>query len=338
MGLDATSPIHVFSTCPQSREVDRREYAQRVADVARWSEAAGCEGILVYTDNGIVDPWLVSQLVIQATERLCPLVAVQPTYMHPYSVAKMVSSIAHLSARRIHLNIVAGGFRNDLVALGDDTPHDQRYDRALEYAEIVTALVSDNRPLTLTGRYYEVRNLRLEPPVPDTCRPGMMMSGSSPAGLAAAAALGATPVKYPKPAAAEEPQLGEPAAGMRIGIITREDAEEAWRVAYERFPEDRAGQITHGLAMQVSDSHWHQQLNELASEAAAAGDPYWLTPFKNYKTFCPYLVGDHRRVAEELGRYLGLGFRTFILDIPASAEELEHIGIVFRHAREAPAG
>ena len=59
-----------------------------VADVARWSEAAGCEGILVYTDNGIVDPWLVSQLILQSTERLAPLVAVQPAYMHPYWVAK----------------------------------------------------------------------------------------------------------------------------------------------------------------------------------------------------------------------------------------------------------
>ena len=27
--------------------------------IARWSEAAGCEGILVYTDNRLVDPWLI---------------------------------------------------------------------------------------------------------------------------------------------------------------------------------------------------------------------------------------------------------------------------------------
>jgi alkanesulfonate monooxygenase len=326
----------IFSTCPQSRDVGASEYAARIRDVSRWSEAAGCEGILVYTDNGIVDAWLVAQLVVQATERLCPLVALQPVYMHPYTVAKLVSSLAYLHGRRTYLNMVAGGFRNDLLALGDDTPHDERYERVVEYGSIVKALTSSPEPVSMEGRYYTVRNLRLTPPLPDELPLGMTISGSSPAGLDAARALGAIAVKYPQPSLLEERQLdAEIESGMRVGIVARESAEEAWRVAYERFPEDRAGQIAHRLAMQVSDSEWHRQLSERAHEAASADDPYWLGPFKNYKTFCPYLVGDYRRVAEELGRYIELGFETYILDIPASAEELDHIGTVFGMTREA---
>lgn len=327
--------VKVFSTCAQSRDVERSQYARRVADVAHWSEAAGCEGILIYTDNAILDPWLVSQLVIQATERLCPLVAVQPAYMHPYAVAKMVSSIAYLHDRRIYLNLVAGGFRNDLLALGDDTPHDERYERMLEYVRIIKGLVEGQQPVTLKGRYYDVRNLRLTPPVPSECLPGMTISGSSPAGLRTARAAGAIAVKYPQPHQVEAQQADgqKTESGMRIGIITRPDREEAWRAAYERFPVDRAGQIMHRLAMQVSDSQWHGQLTELAQQAATNGNPYWLGPFKNYKTFCPYLVGDHDRVAGEIKRYLDLGFRTFILDIPSSEEELSEIGIVFRKAQ-----
>src|SRR5205085_1386998 len=99
------------------------------------------------------------QLVVQATERLSPLVAVQPIYMHPYSVAKMVSTIAHLHGRRTYLNVVAGGFRNDLIALGDETRHDERYDRVVEYVRIVKGLVSSAGPVSLVGRYYAVRNL-----------------------------------------------------------------------------------------------------------------------------------------------------------------------------------
>jgi alkanesulfonate monooxygenase len=160
-----------------------------------------------------------------------------------------------------------------------------------------------------------------------------VISGSSAAGLAVARELGATAVKYPQPSANEAPQHDEEVdVGMRIGIIAREDAEEAWRLAYERFPEDRAGQIAHGLAMRVSDSEWHRQLSELAHERAAQNDCYWLGPFMNYKTFCPYLVGDHETVAAELGRYVELGFRTFILDIPASEEELAHAREVFQVA------
>jgi alkanesulfonate monooxygenase len=63
-------------------------------------EGIGCEGSLIYTENGLVDPWVVAQVLVESTTSLAPLVAVQPVYMHPYSVAKMVSTLAHLYERR----------------------------------------------------------------------------------------------------------------------------------------------------------------------------------------------------------------------------------------------
>jgi alkanesulfonate monooxygenase len=323
--------LAIFSTCPQSRDSSPDEYLRRVVDTARWSEAAGCEGMLVYTDNGIADPWLVSQTVIEHTERLAPLVAVQSAYMHPYSVAKMVSTLGYLHGRRVYLNMVAGGFRNDLLALCDDTPHDERYERTVEYTQIVTRLLA-GETVTLTGEYYSVSNLSLAPELSSALQPGLFISGSSPAGLEAAGRIGAVPVKYPKRSGEESDQGGE-ASGVRVGIVTRESAEEAWSVARERFPDDRKGQIAHKLAMKVSDSHWHRQLSDMASQATVEDDPYWLWPFENYATFCPYLVGSHDQVAAELTRYIDLGFHSFILDIPASEEELHHIGVVFEQAR-----
>jgi alkanesulfonate monooxygenase len=329
--------MKVFATCPQSKDVERNEYATRVAEVARWSEAAGCEGILVYSDNGLVDPWLVSQRILESTERLAPLVAIQPVYMHPYTAAKMVSSLALLHQRRLWLNMLAGGFKNDLVALGDETPHDERYERTTEYTQIVLGLLR-GETVSLEGRYYRVENLRLNPRLPEELFPGVLISGSSPAGLEAAREIGATPVKYPQPPGEEESHE-ESEFGVRVGIIARDDPGEAWRVALERFPEDRKGQVTHKLAMNVSDSHWHQQLSgrEAGGEQGAERHPYWLGPFQNYQTFCPYLVGSHQRVAREIAGYMALGSTTFILDIPPSREELEHIGVVFQLARDAAA-
>src|SRR4051812_6858864 len=106
------SSVAIFSTCPQSKDVRPEDYVGRVKTVARWSEDAGCQGMLIYTDNGLVDPWLVAQVVLQATRRLVPLVAVQPVYMHPYAAAKMVATLASLHGRQIMVNLVAGGFRN----------------------------------------------------------------------------------------------------------------------------------------------------------------------------------------------------------------------------------
>jgi alkanesulfonate monooxygenase len=333
MAADANGQaIRIFSTCPPSNFGQSASYHRQVIDIARWSEAAGCEGILVYTDNGLVDPWLVSQSIMTHTERLCPLVAVQPVYMHPYSVAKMVASLAFLHGRRLYLNMVAGGFKNDLNALNDPTPHDERYARLTEYTSLVMTLLSSAAAVTHEGRYYRVSNLRMTPPLPADLVPGVFVSGSSAAGLDAARALGATAVQYPKPAAEYlgGPTVGVGESGMRIGIIAREDAGEAWSVARARFPEDRKGQITHQLAMKVSDSVWHKQLSQLGQEEGDREEnPYWLVPFENYKTFCPYLVGRYERVADEIARYVSVGYRTFILDVPASPEEMEHIRVVF---------
>jgi alkanesulfonate monooxygenase len=333
------SAIKIFATCPQSKDVESSAYLATVADVARWSEAAGCEGILVYTDNGIVDPWLVSQVILQSTEGLSPLVAIQPVYMHPYTAAKMVSSLAFMHGRRLYLNMLAGGFKNDLAALDDQTPHDERYARTVEYTQIMQRLLAGTDPVSFEGNYYTVTNLRMTPPLPPELYPGILISGSSEAGLAAAEAIGATAVKYPKPPGEEQDQRlnGTVEYGVRVGIIARADEDEAWRVAHERFPEDRKGQITHKLAMKVSDSEWHKQLSTPERErgTGAVRDPYWLFPFQNYKTFCPYLVGSYERVAQELARYISLGFETFILDIPPSEEELRHTGLVFEAAAGA---
>jgi alkanesulfonate monooxygenase len=316
----------LYATAPPYLGEDPGDYARHVTAVARWSEQAGCSGILVYTDNGLLDPWLCAQLVLQATREIAPLVAVQPIYMHPYSVAKMIATLSCLYGRRIDLNLLAGGFKNDLVALGDDTPHDRRYDRMVEFSTIVQRLVAGAGPVSFRGEFYRVQNLTLTPKIPPQLQPRILASGSSEAGLAAARAIGALPVQYPAPAA----ELGEVSKsdagsfGIRVGIVAREVEEDAWSIARKRFPEDRAGQLTHQLAMKVSDSSWHQSLSHIAKQQSERGT-YWMVPFDNYKTFCPYLVGTYDRVGSELARYFEQGCSTMILDVPVGSEELEHV-------------
>lgn len=326
--------ITIFSTCPQSKDVDREHYYDRVVEVAKWSEMAGCKGILVYTDNGIADPWLVAQTILHNTTHLSPLVAVQPVYMLPYTAAKMVSTLAFIYNRRLYLNMVAGGFRGDLIALDDNTPHDERYLRTVEYTKIIRQLLESDRPVTFEGKYYKTTNLKLAPTLPPELFPGLLISGSSEAGLAAAAAINATAIKYPRSPIDETgiPNTSSIDCGVRVGVIARKDNNEAWRVAHERFPENRKGQITHQLAMKISDSSWHYQLSELDPNPNDGHSRYWLGPFQNYQTFCPYLVGDYDRVGDDLAVYISKGYRTFILDIPRSVEDLEHTSLAFEKA------
>jgi alkanesulfonate monooxygenase len=335
--------LEIYSTCPPLDAAHAAPlYPEHAAsspellrEFARASQEAGCTGALVVTDNAQLDPWLVAQLLIEATTRFAPLVAVQPVYMHPYSVAKMLASLAFLHGRRVHLNLVAGGFKNDLAALNDTTPHDERYARLLEYATIIQRLVSGPQAVSFAGRYYTVTNLKLTPALPAELRPELLMSGSSAAGAQAARDLGATAIEYPKPPAecASAPAGEVGPRGIRIGIIARATQDEAWAVAHGRYPEDRKGQLAHQLATKVSDSVWHRQLSELAEQSAPqARAVYWLGPFQNYKAVCPFLVGSHAQVAEEIARYIAGGYRTFILDVPATGEEMRHVGKVFARA------
>ena len=244
---DRPAAIEIISTCPPSSDAGGDDHRRRVAEVSRWSERQGCTGTLIYADNRLVDPWLVAQIVAQSTERLCPLVAVMPTCMHPYSVAKMVTSIGQLHGRRVDINLIAGGFKHDLEALGDTTPHDARYGRLIEYGLIIRGLLS-GEPVTYEGSFHRVRGLRLSPELPEGLFPELFVSGASDAGLSAARALCARPVVYPKPPGEEPgpPPSGAP-AGVRVGIVARPSDEEAWRVARSRFPGGRIGQIAQRL-------------------------------------------------------------------------------------------
>jgi alkanesulfonate monooxygenase len=314
-GVGIQTALQVFSTCPPC-ETEAEGYIRRIREAARWSEEAGCTGMLVSAENSLADPWLVSQIVIQSTESLCPLVAVQPAHMHPYAVAKAVSTLAFLHGRRVFLNILAGGFKSDSAALSHPTAQHGRYARLVEYTQVIQQLLNRQGPVTFEGKFYSVTDLTLRPRLGAELHPGILISGSPEAGMAAARETGAIAIQYPEPPLLEPSRLSRHSGryGVRVGIVTRPRGEDAWSAALARFP--GGGRLDGHRATQASDSR----------------DTYWVHPFENYQSSCPYLVGSYQDVADEVSRYAANGYHTFILDIPAAREEFEHIGRMFQTA------
>lgn len=317
--------MKLFTTAPPSVRFHPQFYLNAVTDIARWHEDAGVDGMLIYTDNSLIDPWTLAQATLERTRRFVPLVATQPLYMHPLAAARKVSSLAFLYGRKLALNMVAGGFMHDLAQLGDHTAHNIRYDRLTEYTSIMMALLR-GEAVTLNGSFYQVNALKLQPALDPDLLPDLFLSGASDSCIAAAATLGATRLSYTKPVEQIDPSLLSPGqAGLRFGVIARPNSAQAWQVARSRFPADRRGQMTHRMAQGATDSVWHQQISAVAEKLddARAG-VYWLFPLKNYKTFCPYLVGDYDEVSDYLRRYLSLGYDTLILDVPEDEADLMH--------------
>ena len=194
-----------------------------------------------------------------------------------------------------------------------------------------------------TARYYHVNE-----PAADAarCRPSCSPACSSPArrdaGLAAARAIGATAVTLPASRPSEERRRrpsGERARRARRASSPATTAEEAWRVAHERFPEDRKGQLTHQLAMKVSDSHWHQQLSRARRGAAATrrAQPLLARAVQELQDLLP-VPGRQLRHA-----WRASSPRYIAARLPARSswtsrrarEELEHIGVVFDRGADA---
>jgi alkanesulfonate monooxygenase len=302
--------VSLYTTCPASHDVTATGFRGRIVDVARWTEAAGYRGLLIHTDNTLIDPWAVAQALIARTASLVPLVTVQPVYAHPFTVARMVSTIWFMYGRPVDLNLVTGGSAVHLRALGDVLEPEERFARLGEYATVVRRLLGDRTPVTHIGRFYRLHRAAVQPSLPPRMAPRLLVSGSSPACVGVQRALGAVRMGYP-------PDLTRPESvtanlggtGIRVGVIARDTRTEAWRTAHRRFP----------------------------GELSTSDSPYWTYPFHAHRTFCPYLVGSYAEVGDLLARYVGQGLDTVVLDVPVEEDDLHHADLALRRASLAAA-
>ena len=148
----------------------------------------------------------------------------------PYLVARLVNTLDHVTEGRVGWNIVTGSNDGGAQNYGMERqfPHDERYDRADEFAEIVTrlweswdadAVVNDRsipmfadgskvHPIHYEGRYFKCRGPLNAPRSPQV-RPVLCQAGGSPRGQAFAARWADTII-----AAAGEPRADEELPGQ----------------------------------------------------------------------------------------------------------------------------
>jgi len=147
------------------------------------------------------DPTLVVPAMAAVTEHLGFGVTVNLTYEQPYLLARRFSTLDHLTQGRIGWNIVTGYLDSAARAMGleQQLPHDERYDRADEYLEVLYKLWEGSweadavrrdkaarifaDPAKLhrvehAGRYYRVDGYHLAEPSPQRT-PVLFQAGSS---------------------------------------------------------------------------------------------------------------------------------------------------------------
>ena len=314
------------------RTTDRKQYWQNILRVVDWSERYGCTGVLLFEGNDTyVSPWLAAHTAIARTERLSPLIAVNPIYMHPFTAAKFVSSYVQMFGRKVYLNMITGTALNYLEAMKDAVSHDERYNRLGEYIVLVRRLLESTSPVTFNGKYYQVKDLSLLPGVPPGLLPEFLLSGQSDAARQVAAEVGAIATQMLGPQF--ERGLND-AKAMNFGVLTRPTTREAWAVAHETFPDDEEEQMIQELSMQNTDSTWKKRMAIAAKLPDDTASGYWMGPFRNFRADGPYLVGSYERVAEVFATLIRAGIDVFILDLTPREEEYVHIANSFQMTRE----
>jgi len=158
--------------------------------------------------NARFEPTTLISALAMSTSHVGLAATVCTTYSEPFTVARAVASVDHLSGGRAAWNVVTGSVAADAGNFnkGSYPEHDQRYEIAEEFVDVVRglwdgweegALVADKasgqyldttriHPLNHSGRFYSVRG-PLNMPRPPQGNPVIIQAGSSGPGQALAA-------------------------------------------------------------------------------------------------------------------------------------------------------
>lgn len=195
-------------------DLDPRVWATAdfLVDMARSMERAGFDYIMledhvVLSDDPNhyeprLDPIPVAATLAAATERLGIITTLSTSFYQPFALARLTSTIDHLSRGRAGWNMVTSTEDTAARAYGQDRqpPHDERYDRADDFLEITESLwagwaadaivreesgryVDPDKVVVadLEGRYHRSRSPLNVPRSPQG-RPVLCQAGSSPRG------------------------------------------------------------------------------------------------------------------------------------------------------------
>jgi alkanesulfonate monooxygenase len=310
-----------------------------LGQIARSAEQLGFEGALTPTGTWCEDAWLTTAMLTGVTERLKFLVAFRPGLISPTLAAQMAATFQRMSGGRLLLNVVTGGESAEQRGYGDFLDKEQRYERTGEFLDVVTRLWR-GETVTMQGRHLTVegaRLARLPDPVPD-----IYFGGSSPAAGPVAAQYSDVYLTWGEPVRAVDTKLrwieelaarhGRPLRfGIRLHVITRDTAEEAWRQAdrlIDRVDDEQIRKVQAGLSR--SESEGQRRMRDLHN----GGDRNNLTIAPNLWAGVGLvrggagtaLVGSHAEVADRIEEYARLGIGEFILSGYPHLEEAYWFG------------
>ncbi len=306
-----------------------------LGQIARSAEQLGFAGALTPTGAWCEDAWLTTAMLAEVTERLKFLVAFRPGLISPTLAAQMASTFQRLSGGRLLLNVVTGGESAEQRSYGDFLDKDARYARTDEFLTITRALWR-GETVDHDGEHLHVegaRLTRLPDPVPE-----VYFGGSSAAAGPVAVRHTDVYLTWGEPPAQVARKLdwirGLGGAHLRFGIrlhvISRDTAEQAWSVAdrlLAGISPDAIETVQAGLRR--SESEGQRRMLDLhggSRDGLLVSPNLWAGVGLVRGGAGTALVGSHLEVADRISEYAELGITEFILSGYPHLEEAYWFG------------
>jgi alkanesulfonate monooxygenase len=308
-----------------------------IGQIARSAEQLGFTAALTPTSSWCEDAWVMTAGLTQVTERFKFLVAFRPGLMSPTLAAQMAATYQRISGGRLLLNVVTGGDDVEQRRFGDQLGKADRYERAGEFLHLVRELWR-GQPVDFDGRHYQVRGGQI---VPAAVWPDIYLGGSSPAAVQVAARYADVYLTWgepPEAVAGKLDQVREQAKaagrelrfGIRLHVITRDTAAEAWAEAQRLLDGLDPAAIERAQAIQrASQSEGQRRMTALhngRTEDLEVSPNLWAGVGLVRGGAGTALVGSHAEVADRVAEYYELGIDEFILSGYPHLEEAYRVG------------
>ncbi|WP_448680472.1 FMNH2-dependent alkanesulfonate monooxygenase [Pseudomonas nicosulfuronedens] len=313
---------HFLGTSEGARPVSL-PYLKQIAQAA---DSLGYYGVLIPTGRSCEDSWVVASALAPLTERLRYLVAIRPGIISPTVSARMAATLDRLSGGRLLINVVTGGDPDENRGDGIHLSHAERYEVTDEFLRIWRRVLQ-GESVDFAGKHLQVENAKaLYPPIQKPYPP-LYFGGSS----AEAHDLAAEQVDVyltwgepPQAVAQKIADVREKAAkqgrsvkfGIRLHVIVRETAEEAWKAADKLIANISDETISNAQkSFARFDSEGQRRMAALHGGRRDQLEIYpnlWAGVGLVRGGAGTALVGDPQQVAERIKEYADLGIDSFI--------------------------
>jgi alkanesulfonate monooxygenase len=307
------------------------DYFRQIAVAA---DTLGYEGVLLPTGRSCEDAWVVASSLIAATQRLKFLVAVRPGLSSPALSARMAATFDRLSKGRLLINVVTGGDQSELEGDGVFVDHDARYQITDEFLSIWREhlrTAHEGESVEFEGQYLKSKGGKLLYPSLQKPYPPLWFGGSSAAAHEIAASHIDTYLTWGEPPDAVAKKIADVRArargkgreikfGIRLHVIVRETADEAWADADRLI--SRLDDETVAKAQAVFSKMDSEGQRRMAALHAGKGrtraelEVYpnlWAGVGLARGGAGTALVGSPDQIAARMAEYANLGIETFIL-------------------------